>query len=82
MKFETSVILKTVAALLWAFMAGLVASSFYIGDRNLLVTLVALLLIAGVLVVGRLCRMRRWWSIGALCISFVLGFVCSVFGIC
>ena len=61
MKFETSVILKTVAAL----------------------TLVALLLIAGVLVVGRrLCRMRHWWSIGALCISFVLGFVCSVFGIC
>jgi len=83
MKNETTVILKTVAALLWAFVAGIAASSFYIGDRNLLVTLVALLLIAGTVVAGRrLWRIRHWWSLGALCISFVLGFVCSVFGIC
>ena len=83
MKAQTTVILKLVAALLWAFVAGIAASSFYIGDRNLLVTVVAILLVVGTVVAGcRLWRIHRRWSVLGLCVCFTLGFFCSVNGIC
>lgn len=83
MKAQTIVILKLVAALLWSFVAGIAASSFYIGDRNLLVTVVAVLLVVGTVVAGcRLWRIHRRWSVLSLCVCFVLGFFCSVNGIC
>lgn len=83
MKPQIVSIIKLVAALLWVFVAGIAASSFYIGDRNLLVTVVALFLIAvAVVLAWRLWKARRRWSVVALCVGFVLGFICSVYGIC
>lgn len=83
MKAQTTVILKLVTALLWSFVAGIAASSFYIGDRNLLVTVVAVLLVVGTAVAGyRLWRLHRRWSVLGLCVCFALGFFCSVNGIC
>jgi MFS family permease len=83
MKPQITVILKLAAAFLWSFVAGIAASSFYIGDRNLLVTLVAILLIIGSVVAGWwLWKVKRRWSVVALCACFALGFLCSVFGIC
>lgn len=83
MKAQTTVILKLVAALLWSFVAGIAASSFYIGDRNLLVTVVAILLVVGTVVAGcRLWRLHRRWSVLGLCVCFALGFFCSINGIC
>ncbi|MGI6232914.1 MAG: hypothetical protein ACOYJF_08725 [Prevotella sp.] len=83
MKYSLVSILKGTAALLLAFLSGIAASSFYIGDRNLLVTIVSLGLIAFTLwLVWRLWRNNRRTQSSILFLVAVLGCVFSIFGIC
>jgi hypothetical protein len=83
MKHPVATLLMRVAALLVAFLSGLAASSFYIGDRNLLVTIVALGMMGCTVWMG----WRFWQSghkgvCGLLCLAGVMGYVFSVYGIC
>lgn len=69
-----------VAFLLLAFVSGIAASSFYIGDRNLLVSVAATALV-GASLYSTLHKFA-WIKTLTIITGLVAGFICSIIGIC
>lgn len=80
MNSKTKTIISLAAFLVLAFISGIAASSFYIGDRNLIVTVGTIVLVGASLYSAF--RNPTWIKTLVIITGLVAGFVCSIKGIC